>query len=86
MTVKRLTDKHPTTQKVQQVFDLMDELGLRFTATHDGRAPFFIVKDEGYEFPSQLELLDLEYGFNHSESGVESLPPIFEYRLIYGRK
>lgn len=83
MTTYRLNEQHSTTKKLQKVFSLMDELGLRFTATSNGRGNFFIVEDRDQDFPAPLELVDLD---DPMDGSVDSLPPTFDYKLVYGRR
>lgn len=76
--VKRLTQKHPTYQKVQKVFDLMDELGLVFDAHSFGVGRTTI---EDKEFPGTIfELRDLED--DGSWPNPVEIPPTMEWKII----
>lgn len=83
MTVYRLRENHPTAKKVQEVFELMDKLGISFTATSHGRGLFFVVHDKDREFPDPLELVDLD---SPQDGNVDTLPPVFDFKLVYGMK
>jgi hypothetical protein len=83
MTAYRLRPEHATAKKVQQVFDLMEKLGLSFTAESNGRGNIFIVTDRDQEFPAPLELVDLD---DPNDGDVSSLPPVFDFKLRYGHK
>ncbi len=52
MTIYRLRESHPTAQKIQKVFDLMEELGLSLRPESNGRGNIFIVKDGGLRMRS----------------------------------
>jgi hypothetical protein len=68
----RLTDKHPTSQKLEKVFALLHELNLsveirRYGTIHikDGDSP-------------EYEMMDADNG-----QPVFDFPPNFEYKLVY---
>lgn len=77
--MKRLTEKHPTYQKVQKLFDQMEEAKLSFYVADYGQ---ILVKDD--EFPeTSFELRDLEH--EESSSIVQSiyeLPPTLEWKVV----
>lgn len=67
----RLTDKHPTSEKLQKVFALLQELNLTILV---GRYGTVHIRDGDDEF----EMLDAEKG-----PAELQFPPTFEYKLIY---
>lgn len=72
----RLTENHPTVEKVNKVMDLMSELHLHFS-TQAGQT--FIIDDDLNLH--HVELVDSEEGQEISE-----LPTAFEFKLIYTKE
>jgi len=73
----RLTDKHPTKQKLDKLFKYMDELGIRFEAINN--QGIYIVDKE---FPSnRVMLLDIEESIPPSNPSIEDIPPMYDYKL-----
>jgi hypothetical protein len=71
--MKRLTDKHPTSKKVDKLLGLLEELNLEI---HIG--PYdtvCIVDKENCE--NNIYMRD-----NESSEPVSSIPPMFEYKLV----
>ena len=75
MAWKRLTEKHQTHQRVQQVFDLMDEIGLAFFVQNNT-----IYIEDAQEL-RPYSLTDIEV--HPSCSYVSELPPSTEWHLCY---
>ena len=76
MARKRLTENHPVWKKVQQVFELMDQLGLRFEAPVGNVQPAKVYHDG-----KMYELLDLE-DCGDGRNSVEDLPPVTEWKIV----
>lgn len=70
----RLKDNHPTSIKVQKLYDFCEELGI--SIRFDDGVVIIRDRDRDVNLPSVL-LQDLEFG------RVYSFPPTFEYKLIY---
>lgn len=68
---KRLKETHPTFRKVQQVFDLMDQLGIT-------------IEFNGYHTVVADKNLDAEMQLKDADSGevLTFVPPFMEYKLI----
>jgi len=71
--MKRLTDKHPTSIKVEKLFALADELGISINVSRYGQ---LTVSDE--EFPGT----DFFIRDNEGNGDVFEFPPVTEYKLI----
>jgi hypothetical protein len=79
MKTLRLKEKHPMHQKVQKVFDLMDELGLTFEIV----SGYCIVRDHKSDrIPGPGERVDLQY-IEDSDGYDGCLPPVTEYKLVF---
>jgi hypothetical protein len=75
MSLHRLTDEHPLSKKLEKLFGLMDELGVRF---------HFDALLIEVEYESKLyRLMDLEARHCDGLSKVDILPPYMEYKLLY---
>lgn len=71
----RLTEKHSTSKKLDQVFELMDKLGISIIYGAYGRV---FLHDT--EFPEvEFELKDSDYG----SEGPDAVPPTMEFKIIY---
>lgn len=68
MSVMRLKDEHPVSQKLQKIFDLMVELGIRIEVT--SYDTFILHEDQRYNLESNT------YPMNH-------IPPCTEYKVTY---
>lgn len=77
----RLTEKHPVHKKVCQVFDLMDELGIRFFIVRNGE---IMVKQEGS--CEEFFLLDLEENDSIDNRSPYDLPPAFDWKIAGERE
>ena len=70
----RLKDNHPTLQKVAQIFELCDKLGISFRYS---RAGYMMVDVDGGK-PDCLYLDDVD-----SSLPVIVIPHLLEYKLTY---
>ena len=78
--MKRLTEKHPTSIKLEKLFSLAEELGITITVNRFGQ---FIVCDNEWH-RKDLYLRDIEANSNDSSRGsVTMLPPYMEYKVVY---
>lgn len=78
MKVRRLTAKHPTMKKIDEVFALMKKLGLVLDPYCRGTC-VMVLRDK--DFPgAEFELRDVEDSSNAIGS-IHELPPAFEYKL-----
>lgn len=71
MSVMRLKDEHPVSQKLKKIFDLMVELGIRIEVTSYDT---FILHE------------DQRYNLNDNESNtypMNHMPPCTEYKVTY---
>lgn len=74
--MKRLTDTHPLTEKVDKLMAYLEEQGLRlgYSNAHCG----FTVTDIAR--PNEVVyMVDAENGMRE---GVDQLPPAFEFRMV----
>lgn len=69
----RLNDKHLLTKKVEQVFELMNTLGLSFEFNDH----YLNIKDTTQSKFSEFYMKDIE----SDDAFMEVLPPIFEYKI-----
>lgn len=71
--MKKLTDKHPTSIKLEKLFTAMEDLGLTITVSRWGQ---YIVCDR--DQPGK------DYLLNDSDNGesVTILPPDLEYKVV----
>lgn len=77
--MKRLTEKHPTSIKVEKLFTAMEDLGLTITVNRYGQ---FIVCDN--EFPGKdFYLRDTESEGGDMRGSVTMLPSYVEYKIVY---
>ena len=79
MPYKKLTDKHPTSIKLELVFDEMVKQGISFRLGPYGR---IYVNDT--QFPNkEFMFLDMEQFPSDDHNHPGELPYNFEYKLVY---
>jgi hypothetical protein len=81
MGYKILTDKHPTMQKVEKVFDLFNTLGISFEVMQNRT----IVTDK--EFPDiDFLMVDIEDRLDDPTYSIDTIPPNFDYKIGFKAK
>ncbi len=73
----RIGEKHPLHQKLQQVFDLMDQLKIRIEFGPYNRVAVTEYDNDGK--PKQA--YDLSY--TDTSNSVDEAPPTFEWKLTF---
>lgn len=73
----RLKENHPTIQKLDKIFALADELGIRIIFSDHGPAHIY-----DRERDSELPILSLQ-DIENSDYPMETFPPTMEYKVIY---
>jgi len=79
MSRKRLTTNHPTYKKLEQIFDLMDKIGISIDPYSSGVSQITITDKN---FPGQIfDLRDLE-DMNDCSYYPLAIPPNMEWKLL----
>lgn len=80
MTI-RLKEEHPLCKQLDEIFTMMDKLGVTIIQSSDGS---FIVRSKEF---GEHHLIDIEHNFPSQWSGgIYEIPPSFEYKLVRERK
>lgn len=73
---RRLTEHHPLSQALFEIFAKMDELGVKISLEEYGRVSVHY-KDEVFT------MLDVESSPHSDDYAIGSFPPDFDYKLIF---
>ena len=80
MSYFRLKHTHPTNEKLNKIFDLMHKLNISMSVDNNK----IVITDK--ELDKEFEMLDLEMPFHNNTSGIDSLPPLFDYKLVFEKE
>lgn len=75
MPTRRLRDSHPASKNIEQVFALMNKLGIMLETTRDGRVFF-------HSGGQVFQLLDHEASVHDHYQCMPEIPPMMEWKLV----
>ena len=75
-TLKRLTEKHPLTDKVEKLMGFLEEQGL--SIGYSNRTSGFTITDKSRP-NEEVYMVDAENGMRE---GIDVMPPAYEFKMV----